>query len=140
MPKAFCLPISGYDVEVPERADAVKTALNAAQAGAAFLAISLAFSAAVLAAPDDKTPAMTLISTDTGAPYPFAAIEVNHTVYHVTEGDVLDGVYIRHIVPGRVTLSSDQVLVEGQPRHPNGATAKQPLPKDGSRAISSINR
>jgi hypothetical protein len=102
----------------------VKTALNAAKAGCALVAMSLAFSAAVVAAPDDKTPPMTLLSTDTSAPYPFAAIEVNHTIYHVTEGDRLDGVYIRHIQVGRVTLSSDQVMVEGQPVRPELATAQ----------------
>lgn len=103
----------------------MKTALNAARAGCALVAMSLAFSAAVVAAPDDKTPPMTLISTDTSAPYPFAAIELNHSTYHVTEGDLLNGVYIRHIVPGRVTLSSDQVLVEGKPVHPDHAAAVQ---------------
>jgi hypothetical protein len=108
----------------------VKTALNAAKAGCALIAMSLAFSAAVVAAPDDKTPSMTLKSTDTSAPYPFAAIEVNRTTYHVTEGDLLNGVYIRHIVAGRVTLSSDQVLVEGQPLHPDAVAAQDAVPPD----------
>jgi hypothetical protein len=94
--------------------------------------MSLAFSAAVAAAPDDKTPPMTLISTDTSAPFPFAAIEVNHTIYHVTEGDVLDGVYIRHISPGRVTLSSDQVLTEGQPLRPDPAAGQDAAPREGA--------
>ena len=108
----------------------MKTALNAAKAGAALVAMSLAFSAAVVAAPDDKAPAMTLISTDTSAPFPFAAIEVKHTTYHVTEGDILDGVYIRHIVAGRVTLSSDQVLTEGQPLHPDAVAAQEAAPQE----------
>jgi hypothetical protein len=103
----------------------VKTALNAAKAGAALVVMSLAISAAAIAAPDGKTPAMTLISTDTSGLYPFAAIEVDHTVYHVTEGDLLDGVYIRRIVAGRVTLSSDQVLSTGLPLHPDAAAAQQ---------------
>ena len=94
--------------------------LNAARAGLALMAVSVAFSAAVAAADDhtSQTPQMTLLSTDTADVYRFAAIEVNHQVYHVTEGDILDGVYIRHIEAGRVSLSSDQVLVAGQPLRP----------------------
>ena len=84
------------------------------------MAMSVAFSAAVMAAPDDNTsaPALTLLATDTADFYPFAAIEFQNQIYHVTVGDVLDGVYIDHITPGRVTLSSDQVLVAGQPLRP----------------------
>jgi hypothetical protein len=118
----------------------VKTALNAAKAGAALMAMSLAFSAAVIAAPDEKTPAMTLISTDTSAPYPFAAIEVNHTVYHVTEGDLLDGVYIRHIVAGRVTLSTDQVLTAGQPLTPDATAAQQAAGRERVTRTNERNR
>jgi hypothetical protein len=95
--------------------------LNAARAGLALMAMSVAFGVAVAATPDDptpQTPAMTLLNTDTTDVYRFAAIEVNHQIYHVTEGDVLDGVYIRHIGSGQVTLSSDQTLVAGQPLHP----------------------
>jgi hypothetical protein len=112
----------------------VTTARNAALAGGAFLAMILAFTAAGAAAPDDKTqaPAMTLISTDTSAPFPFAAIEVNHTVYHVTEGDVLDGVSIRHISPGRVTLSNDQVLTAGQPVRPDPSAGQDAAPREGA--------
>ena len=112
----------------------MRTARNAVLAGCAFLAMSLAFTVAAAAAPDEKTqaPAMTLISTDTSAPFPFAAIEVNHTIYHVTEGDVLDGVYIRHISPGRVTLSSDQVLTEGQPLRPDPAAGQDAAPREGA--------
>jgi hypothetical protein len=95
--------------------------LNAARAGIALMAMSVAFGVAVAATPDDptpQTPALTLLSTDTTDVYRFAAIELNHQVYHVTEGDVLDGVYIRHIGAGKVTLSSDQTLVAGQPLRP----------------------
>jgi hypothetical protein len=92
----------------------VKAALNAAKAGCALVAMSVAFSVAVAAAPADNAPQMKLISTDTSEPYPFAAIVVNHRTYHVTEGDLLDGVYIRRISPGRVTLSDDQVLTAAQ--------------------------
>jgi hypothetical protein len=76
--------------------------------------MSVAFSVAVAAAPVDKTPQLTLVSTDTSEPYPFAAIVLDHKTYHVTEGDILDGLYIRHISPGRVTLSDDQVLTAAQ--------------------------
>jgi hypothetical protein len=94
--------------------------LNAARAGLALMAMSVAFSAAVAAADDhtSQMPQMTLLSTDTTDVYRFAAIEVDRQVYHVTEGDILDGVYIRHIGAGRVTLSSDQTLVAGQPLRP----------------------
>jgi hypothetical protein len=88
----------------------VKAAQNAAKAGCALIAMGVAFSVAVAAAPVEKTPQLTLVSTDTSEPYPFAAIVLNHKTYHVTEGDILDGLYIRHISPGRVTLSDDQVL------------------------------
>jgi len=103
----------------------VKTALNAAKACCALVGMSVAFSVAVVAAPDDKTPQLTLLSTDTAEPFPFAAIEFNHKTYHVTEGDILDGVYIRHIQPGRVMLSSDQVLVAGRPLRPDTSTTDQ---------------
>jgi hypothetical protein len=94
----------------------VRAALNAAKAGAALLAMSAAFSVAVVAAPDESNaPQMTLVSTDTAEAYPFASIVVGKDTYHVTEGDLLKGVYIRHIFPGRVTLSDDQILVAGQP-------------------------
>jgi hypothetical protein len=92
----------------------VKAAQNAAKAGCALIAMSVAFSVAVAAAPVDKTPQLTLVSTDTSEPYPFAAIVLDHKTYHVTEGDILDGLYIRHISPGRVTLSDDQVLTAAQ--------------------------
>jgi len=92
----------------------VKAARNAAKAGCALIAMSVALSVAVAAAPVDKTPQLTLLSTDTSEPYPFAAIVLNHRIYHVTEGDVLDGVHIRHISPGRVTLSDDEVLTAAQ--------------------------
>jgi hypothetical protein len=94
--------------------------LNAARAGLALTAMSVAFSAAVAAA-DEQTsqmPQMTLLSTDTNDVYRFAAIEVDHQIYHVTQGDMLDGVYIVHIGAGKVTLSSDQTLVAGQPLRP----------------------
>lgn len=94
----------------------MRAALNAAKAGCALLAMSAVFSVAVVAAPDDSNaPQMTLVSTDTNELYPFATIVVGKDSYHVTEGDKLDGVYIRHIFPGRVTLSDDQILVAGQP-------------------------
>lgn len=92
----------------------MKAAQNAAKAGCALIAMSVAFSVAVAAAPVDKTPQLTLVSTDTSEPYPFAAIVLDHKTYHVTEGDILDGLYIRHISPGRVTLSDDQVLTAAQ--------------------------
>jgi hypothetical protein len=92
----------------------VKAAQNAAKAGCALIAMSVAFSVAVAAAPVDKTPQLTLVSTDTSEPYPFAAIVLNHKTYHVTEGDILAGIYIRHISPGRVTLSDDEVLTAAQ--------------------------
>lgn len=92
----------------------MKAARNAAKAGCALIAMSVALSVAVAAAPVDKTPQLTLLSTDTSEPYPFAAIVLNHRIYHVTEGDVLDGVHIRHISPGRVTLSDDEVLTAAQ--------------------------
>ena len=103
----------------------MKTALNAAKACCALLGMSAAFSVAAIAAPDDKTPQLTLVSTDTSEAFPFAAIRFNNTIYHVTEGDIIDGVYIRHILPGRVALSSDQVLVAGQPLRPNALTTDQ---------------
>jgi len=78
----------------------VNRALNAAKAGCALIAMSVAFSVAVIAAPVEQAPGMTLLTTDTSEPYPFAAIDVNHQIYHVTEGDRLDGVFIRHISPG----------------------------------------
>jgi hypothetical protein len=92
----------------------VKAAQNAAKAGCALIAMSVAFSVAVAAAPVERTPQLTLVSTDTSEPYPFAAIVLDHKTYHVTEGDILDGLYIRHISPGRVTLSDDQVLTAAQ--------------------------
>jgi hypothetical protein len=95
--------------------------LNAARAGIALMAMSVAFGVAVAATSDDptpQTPTMTLLNTDTTDVYRFAAIEVGHQIYHVTEGDVLDGVYIRHIGAGRVTLSGEQTLVAGQPLRP----------------------
>jgi hypothetical protein len=76
--------------------------------------MSVALSVAVAAAPADNTPQLQLVSTDTSEPFPFAAIVFNHRTYHVTEGDLLDGVYIRHIAPGRVTLSDDKVLTAAQ--------------------------
>lgn len=88
----------------------MKAAQNAAKAGCALIAMSVVFSVAVAAAPIDKTAQLTLVSTDTSEPYPFAAIVLNHKTYHVTEGDVLAGLTIRHISPGRVTLSDDEVL------------------------------
>jgi hypothetical protein len=103
----------------------VKTALNAAKACCALLGLSATFSVAVMAAPDDKTPPLTLVSTDTSEAFPFAAIQLNNKTYHVTEGDILDGVYIRHILPGRVILSSDQTLVAGRPVHPDASTTDQ---------------
>lgn len=94
----------------------MRAALNAAKAGCALLAMSVAFSVAVVAAPDDSNaPQMTLVSTDTNEAYPFASIRIGKDTYHVTEGDLLKGVYIRHIFPGRVTLSDDQILLAGQP-------------------------
>ena len=103
----------------------MKTALDAAKACCALLGMSVAFSVAVIAAPEDKTPQLSLVSTDTNEAFPFAAIEFKNKMYHVTEGDVIDGVYIRHILPGRVVLSSDQVLVAGQPVRPDTATTNQ---------------
>jgi hypothetical protein len=103
----------------------VKIALNAAKACCALLGMSAAFSVAVIAAPDANTPPLTLISTDTTAAFPFAAVQFNHNTYHVTEGDILDGVYIRHILPGRVVLSSDQTLIAGEPVHPDVSTTDQ---------------
>ena len=98
-----------------EEANIVRAALNAAKAGCALLAMSAAFSAAVLAAPErSPAPQMKLVATDTAELYPFAAIVIGSQTYHVTEGDKLDGVYIRHIAPGHVTLSDDQILVAGQ--------------------------
>jgi hypothetical protein len=62
---------------------------------------------------------MTLISTDTSEPFPFAAIAVNHQIYHVTEGDILNGVHILHIAADRVTLSDDEVLTPDQSAQPH---------------------
>jgi hypothetical protein len=103
----------------------VKTALNAAKACCALLGMSAAFSVAVIAAPDDKTPQLALVSTDTNEAFPFATIQFKNQTYHVTEGDILGGVYIRHIWPGHVTLSSDQVLVSAQPPRPDESTSNQ---------------
>lgn len=97
----------------------MKVILNAACAAVALLSMSAAFSVAVAATPDGQAPPMTLLHTDTADVYPFAAIEVGNQVYHVTEGDVLDGVTIRHIAPGRVSLSTDQVLVAGRALRPD---------------------
>jgi hypothetical protein len=97
----------------------MKAARNAAGACAALIAMSASLSVAVVAAPEHKAPPMTLISTDTSEPFPFAAIAVGGQVYHVTVGDVLDGVYVVRIDPDRVTLSDDEVLVpeaSAQPR------------------------
>jgi hypothetical protein len=91
----------------------VNAALNAAKAGFTLAAIGLALSVAVAATPVNPMPELTLVGTDTNEPFPFAAIVFNHETYHVTEGDKLDGVYIRHISPDRVTLSDDRVLVSG---------------------------
>ena len=89
----------------------MNAALNAAKAGFALAAIGLALSVAVAATPVNPNPELTLVATDANEAYPFAAIEYNHQTYHVTEGDKLDGVYIRHISNGRVTLSDDHILV-----------------------------
>jgi hypothetical protein len=92
----------------------VKNLLTVAKVGGALLAMSAALSVAVVAAPTEgpaQGPQMRLVSTDTNEAYPFAAIVVNNQTYHVTEGDILNGVYVRHISPGRVTLSDDRVLV-----------------------------
>ncbi len=62
----------------------MNTALNAAKACCALLGMSVAFSVAVMAAPDEKTPPLTLVSTDTSEAFPFAAIQFNNTIYHVT--------------------------------------------------------
>lgn len=97
----------------------MKTAQNAALACGALIAMSACFSVAVVAAPDNKAPQMTLISTDTSEPFPFAAIAVNRQIYHVTVGDVLDGVHIVQITPDRVTLSDDEVLTPDQAANPN---------------------
>jgi hypothetical protein len=99
----------------------MKAAQNAALACGALVAMSACLSIAVIAAPENKAPQMTLISTDTSEPYPFAAIAVNHQVYHVTVGDVLDGVRIVQIVPDRVTLSDDEVLTLDQPAQPHSS-------------------
>ena len=103
----------------------MKAALTAARTGGALIALLAligSFSATLAAAPARQAPQMILISTDTSDPYPFAAIVVNHTTYHVTEGDILDGVYIRRIAPGRVTLSNDEVLVAVRQPAPDPAT------------------
>lgn len=89
----------------------MNAALNAVKAGFALATMGIAFSIAVAASPIEGTPQMTLVGTDTDELYPFAAIVLNHETYHVTEGDKLAGVYIRHIAAGRVTLSDDRVLV-----------------------------
>ena len=95
----------------------MKAALKAAGAGCALIAMSLTFSVAVAASTTGTVAQMRLVSTNTSEPYPFAAIVVNHVTYHVTEGDVLDGVSIRRISPGRVALSGNRVLVAArQPR------------------------
>lgn len=91
----------------------MNAALSAAKAVFALATIGLALSVAVAATPIDSTSPLTLVSTDTNEAYPFAAIVYNHETYHVTEGDKLDGVYILHIAPGRVSLSDDRVLVSG---------------------------
>jgi hypothetical protein len=103
----------------------VKTALDAAKTCCVLLGMSVAFSVAVIAEPEDKTPQLSLVSTDTNEAFPFAAIQFKNKTYHVTEGDVLDGVFVRHILPGRVILSSDQVLVAGRPVRPDAATTNQ---------------
>ena len=103
----------------------MKSVLNAAKACCALLGMSAAFSVAVIAAPEEKSPPLTLISTDTSEAFPFAAIQFNDKTYHVTEGDVLDGVSIRQILPGRVVLSSDQTLVAGQPVRPDASNTDQ---------------
>jgi hypothetical protein len=85
----------------------MKTAQNAALACGALIAMSACFSVAVVAAPENRAPQMTLISTD------------NHKIYHVTEGDILNGVHILSIAPDRVTLSDDEVLTPDQNAQPH---------------------
>ena len=97
----------------------MKTAQNAALACGALIAMSACFSVAVVAAPENRAPQMTLISTDTSEPFPFAAIAVNHKIYHVTQGDILNGVHILSIAPDRVTLSDDEVLTPDQNAQPH---------------------
>ena len=53
----------------------MKTALDAAKTCCALLGMSVAFSVAVIAAPEDKTPQLSLVSTDTNEAFPFAAIQ-----------------------------------------------------------------
>lgn len=55
-------------------------------------------------------PGMTLVSTDTAEKYPFAAIVVDGTTYHVTEGDVLFGKRIVRISPKHVTFRNRAML------------------------------
>ena len=102
----------------------MKAVVNIARAGCALIALSIACSVGVAAAPVSKAPQMTLVGTDTVDLYPFAAIAVGNQTYHVTEGDSLDGVYIRRIDRDRVTLSGNQVLVAGQPLRPEIARAQ----------------
>jgi hypothetical protein len=98
--------------KVPGRSEMpVKAAVNAAKAGCALIVLSFVFSPSAAADPATKASQMKLVSTDTSEPYPFATIVVDDKTYHVTEGDRLDGLYIRHISPGRVTLSDDEVLI-----------------------------
>ena len=94
----------------------MKTALNAARACLGLLVIGFSCSAAIAMAPDSNSGSqIMLVSTDTSEAYPFATLLVNNVAYHVTEGDIIKGLHVRHITPGHVALSDNEVLVASQP-------------------------
>jgi hypothetical protein len=93
----------------------MNAALNAARACVGLLAIGVSSSAAIAMPLAGSAAEITLVSTDTSVPYPFATLVVDNVTYHVTEGDVIKGLSVRHITPGHVALSDNEVLVATQP-------------------------
>jgi hypothetical protein len=93
----------------------MKAAPMIAQACAGLLVIGCSCSAAVAMASAASAPQLTLVNTDTSEPFPFATLLVGNVAYHVTEGDVINGLHVRRITPGHVALSDNEVLVATQP-------------------------
>jgi hypothetical protein len=92
----------------------IRVALISAFVATAAIAAATAHpaSAAVLAAlpANAALPSMQLVSTDAGEAYPFAAIEVDQNLLHVTVGDKLYGVTVVRITANEVTLSDGRIL------------------------------
>jgi hypothetical protein len=99
----------------------MKPTLTALRACTALIAIGLSCAPAIATTPAEGRPHITLVSTDTSAPFPFAEIIVGNATYHVTEGDEIAGLYIRRIVPGRITLSDNEVIVAVKPEPPQAS-------------------